>query len=90
MEAKFFAESFSSLLSSLVNIDNLPSLGFASVVWPDTDLLAFNISSTNDIKSLVALPVDELVVLISENLPPSTVGAPDLHVSVSSGVGDIP
>jgi hypothetical protein len=32
------------------------------------------------------MPIDELIVLILENLPPIRVGAPDSHVSVSSVV----
>jgi hypothetical protein len=35
------------------------------------------------------LPVDELVVLILENLPPSRVCAPDSHLIGFSVVGDV-
>jgi hypothetical protein len=35
------------------------------------------------------MPVDELIVLILEDLPPVRVSAPDSHVSVSTVVGDI-
>jgi hypothetical protein len=35
------------------------------------------------------MPVDELIVLILEDLPPVRVGTPDSHVSVSTVVGDV-
>jgi hypothetical protein len=33
-----------------------------------------------DIKALLVVPVDEMFILVGEDLPPSRVGAPDLHV----------
>jgi hypothetical protein len=71
VETEVFANTLSLWSLSFVKINDIPSLGSASVVWPDTYWVTFNIFTTIDIESLVALPVDELVVLISENLPPS-------------------
>jgi hypothetical protein len=53
---------------------------------PDTNFLTFYILTLYNIKGLSALPVDELAVLVLEYLPPSRVGAPDLHVVGSSRV----
>jgi hypothetical protein len=36
------------------------------------------------------LPIDEVLVSIGEDLPPSRVGAPDLHVLSPSRVLDVP
>jgi hypothetical protein len=64
-------------------------LSLGSVVGPNSNWVAFNILAAFNVKSLVALPVDELTVLISENLPPSRVSAPDLHVIGLSTALDI-
>ena len=64
----------------MVKIENLPSLVVSIVSAPGNDLSAFFILSTMDIKAFVVLPVDEVLVLIGEDLPPSRVSAPDLHV----------
>jgi len=42
------------------------------------------------IKNLVVLNVDELFTLVLEDLPPSTISAPDLHVVGSSSAVDVP
>jgi hypothetical protein len=75
---------------SLVKIDNSPSLVGLSVVAPDNCLSSFFVSSTMNIKYLLVGPVDELLLLVLEELPPIRVSAPDLHVLVSSGVLNIP
>jgi hypothetical protein len=90
MESKVLVKSLGLWSLCLVKINNIPSLGFASVVVKDLDWVSFLVFTSSDIKSLVALPVDELVVLISENLPPSRVSAPDLHVVCSSRALDVP
>jgi hypothetical protein len=90
MEAPFFAHSLSLFSFSLVNINNLPLLMFASVVAPNSYSLAFNVFSSSYIKYLIVIPVDELTVLILENLEPSRVSAPDLHVVGSTSTLDIP
>jgi hypothetical protein len=90
MEAKVFVDSLGlrSLIS--VKINNIPLLMLSSVVTPNTNLLSFLILSSSDIKDFASLPVDKLVGLILEDLPPSRVGAPDLHVVGSSRILDIP
>ena len=75
---------------SLVKIDNSPSLIGLSVVAPDDNWSSFFISSTRNIKYLIVGPVDELLALILEELEPSRVCAPDLHVIGSSSRFDIP
>jgi hypothetical protein len=90
VEAPFFAESLSLFTLSLIKIDNLPLLMLSSVVTINTNCLAFNIFSSFDIEYFAALPVDELVVFILENLEPSRVSAPDLHVVGSSSALDVP
>jgi hypothetical protein len=62
----------------------------SSIISPDTDWLSFNIFSTFDIENFAALPVDELILLILENLEPSRVGAPDLHIVGLARTLDIP
>jgi hypothetical protein len=52
--------------------------------------VSFNVFASSNIKDLVVGPVDELVVLILEDLEPSRVGAPDLHVIGSTCTLDIP
>jgi len=64
-------------------------LGFASVVAPNLNWVSFFIFTTSYIKNLIVVPVDELVVLILEYLPPSRVSAPDLHVTCSSRALDV-
>jgi hypothetical protein len=44
---------------------------FASVVTPDTNLMAFFVFTSSNIKDLVVGPIDELAVLILEDLEPS-------------------
>lgn len=80
MEAKVFVYSLRSNSSSFIKIDNLPLLIFASVVTPDAYSLHFLVFVSFNFKNLAALPVCELAVLILEDLEPSRVGTPDLHV----------
>jgi hypothetical protein len=90
MEAPFFAHSLGLFSFSFVNIDDLPLLVFASVVAPNSYSLAFNVFSTSNIKDLVVSWVDKLSSFVSEQLEPSRVGAPDLHVVGSTSTLDIP
>jgi hypothetical protein len=80
IEAKFFIKSLGFSLGCLVNIEDLPFLSFGSVVAPNLNWVSFYIFSSSNIKGLVVGPVDELVVLVLEDLEPSRVSAPDLHV----------
>jgi len=89
-ESEIFINSAILGLTSLVNIQHSPFLMVALVVSIDTNWLAFLVLLAFDFKDLWVLPVDELLVLILEDLPPSWVGAPDLHVIGSSRWLDVP
>jgi hypothetical protein len=52
--------------------------------------LSFNIFATSYIKNFSVLDVHKLLSLISEDLEPPRVSAPDLHVVSFSGTFDIP
>jgi len=90
MEAKLFVEALGSILCCLINIDNVPQLSLGSIASPYLNWGAFTIIAIFDIKHFLALPVDELVVLVLEYLEPVRVGAPDLHVVGFSLVLDVP
>jgi hypothetical protein len=90
MEAPFFAHSLGLFSFSFVNIDDLPLLVFASVVAPNSYSLAFNVFSTSNIKDLVVSWVDKLSSFVFEQLEPSRIGTPDLHVVGSTSTLDIP
>jgi hypothetical protein len=49
------------------------------VFLPNIDILSFEIFVSLDINNLLVLNVHEEVIFISENLPPATVGAPNLE-----------
>jgi len=71
METEVFVNSLILSLACLVNVEDSPLLVVTSVVAPDTDWSSFFILATLYIKNLVVLPVDELLILILEDLPPS-------------------
>jgi hypothetical protein len=81
VESKVLIKSLIRSLFSFVNIYNSPFLVISSVVAPYTNWSSFFILGTSNIEDLVVLPVDELLVLVLEDLPPSRVGVPDLHVA---------
>jgi hypothetical protein len=84
MEAKFFIESLSLKLFGFVKIEYSPFLMGSSIVAPYSYSISFLIFASFNIKDLVVLTeVYESSILNSivlEQLPPSRVGAPDLHV----------
>jgi hypothetical protein len=80
MESEFSWKSLSLNLLCLVFIDNIPSLVNLTMIAVDNYFGSFFVLSSWDIKNLVVGPVDELVVLVLEELPPVWIGAPDLHV----------
>jgi hypothetical protein len=80
METEVFIQSLGWFLLGLIKIDNLPSLVSSVVSVPGNDLSSFLVFSSMDIKAFLVLPVDEVFISIGEDLPPSRVGAPDLHV----------
>jgi hypothetical protein len=90
VEAKVFADSLNLRTLGFVKIDNIPLLSCTVIVTPNTNCLSFLVFASLDVKDLVALPVDELVVLISEYLEPSRVSAPDLHVIGLTSILDVP
>lgn len=72
-----------------VEVDNAPSLVASIVSLPDNNVLAFLVSISRYIKNLVILNVDEVLPGISEELEPSRVSGPHLHVSASASTLDI-
>jgi hypothetical protein len=90
IESEVLVETLLFSLAGLVNIKDCPLLVVALIVAPDSDRSSFFVFTSFNIKDLVVLPVDKLLVLILEDLPPSRVSAPDLHVVTSSTAGDVP
>jgi hypothetical protein len=80
METKLIAHSLVLNLVSLINIDNIPHLVLSFAVAENSNSCAFDILRSLDIKYFTVLHIDELVALVLEDLEPSRVGAPDLHV----------
>jgi hypothetical protein len=74
VETEVLAYSLGLWSLGFVKINNIPLLMLASVVTPNSNLMAFLVFSSSNVEDLVRLPVDELVVLVSEYLPPSRVG----------------
>jgi hypothetical protein len=70
LEAKFFIESLCLYLVSLVNIKNCPLLVSSIVISENTNLGSFLVLASNNFKNLVVTPIDELIVLVLEYLPP--------------------
>ena len=78
------------LISCLgVKIDNSPSLVKTVVSLPYNNLLTFFIFALPDIKNLLVLNIDQVLASVSEQLEPSGVGVPHLHVVGSSSTPDI-
>jgi hypothetical protein len=85
METEVFMKSLILFFFSFVKIDNLPSLVGSIMSVPNDNISSFFIFSSMDIKAFVGLlEVAEVLALVLEDLPPSRVGAPDLHVAGSS------
>jgi hypothetical protein len=76
----------------LIKIDNLPSLidSVTLVSIVDNNSLTLFIFTTRYIKDLVVRWIVEVFILVIENLEPSRISAPDLHVLGSSSALDIP
>jgi hypothetical protein len=71
METKLVAHSLVLNLVSLINIDYIPLLVLSFVVVENSNSCTFFILGCLDLKNFAALPVDELIVLILEDLEPS-------------------
>jgi hypothetical protein len=59
------------------------------VSLPDNNSGTFNIFASSNIKTFVVPEIDKVSSFIFEELPPSGVGAPDLHVVRFSRALDI-
>lgn len=77
MESEVRVKSGSNILGSSVNIGDLPSLVGTSSSGPHSDLLSFSILT--DIKDLLVVGIDEYCLGVSELLPPTSVGFPNLQ-----------
>ena len=84
METEVLVESLGWILWCFVNIKNLPSLVGSVVSSIGNNSGSFSIFASSNIKAFSILEVDEVFTFILEDLPPSRVGAPDLHVLSSS------
>jgi len=71
MESKVLVDTLGLWALCFVEIDNIPLLSCRSVVGPNLNWVALFIFTSSNIKNLLALPVNELVVLILEYLEPS-------------------
>jgi hypothetical protein len=94
VETEFLVVSLSSSFGGLVKIDNLPSLinssTFSTISILHSNSLSFFIFASSNIKNLVVRWIEEVFILEEENLEPSGVSAPDLHVVGSTSTLDIP
>jgi hypothetical protein len=78
VEAEFLIETL-SFSFDLVNIQYSPSLVSSIMSWMSNYRLCFKIFITWYIKAFSILPIDKVFLLIFKDLPPSWVGAPNLH-----------
>jgi hypothetical protein len=91
VKTEFFIDSLGSILCLGIQIENLPSLVGSVVSTMNLNSLHFFILSLEYIKASVGfLDIAEVLTLEYEDLPPSWVGAPDLHVLCLSWALDIP
>ena len=80
VETEFLIQSL-GLSLNILGVDNLPSLVGSIVSVPNLDLLTFVILTLVNIKAFAGLlDVTEVFTAIGEDLPPSRVGTPNLHV----------
>jgi hypothetical protein len=92
VETELLVEALGSIFWCLVNIQNLPSLVSSTITSSAANLdgLTFLVLILVDLKYLVIGWVDKCFILIFEDLEPSRVCAPDLHVRGSSSALNIP
>ena len=90
METEFLVETGSWLLISFVKIDDLPSLVLSIISFGNINNLTFNIFVSSDFETLLVSDVAEVRSFILEELEPSSVSTPDLHVVSLSSMLDIP
>jgi hypothetical protein len=90
VEAEVLIKSL-GLSGWIICVDNSPSLVGIVVSLLDTDGCSFLILGGGNIKASIGLlDVTEVLSLECEDLPPSWVSAPDLHVVGSSWASDVP
>jgi len=89
LESEITVHSLSCNLFGYIKIENFPDL--VSSIWSVVynDLVSFLIFVSFNFNAFLVLPINEVSLLIGEDLPPSRVGAPDLHFSGSSWSLDI-
>ena len=80
MESEFFVESLGFSFCSFVKIENSPFLVILASVVLSSYCLTFFVFASCNIENLVVGPIDELAFFELEDLEPSRVGAPDLHI----------
>jgi hypothetical protein len=71
MHAEVCVKSLGWFLLGLVKIDDLPFLIGTIVFVPNDNFSSFFILSTIDIECLVVLDIDEVLITVGEDLPPS-------------------
>jgi hypothetical protein len=71
MESEFFIQALGFSLICFINIKDLPSLMFTTIVTIDSDSLSLFVLGSCNIKYFTVLPIDELASLILENLEPA-------------------
>ena len=81
VETEVIVHSLDSV-SSGINIDDVPSLASLSTSWLKTHFLSFFILASIHLEALLVVDILEVVASVSEELPPSRVGAPHSDVMV--------
>jgi len=82
IETEVFVEfSFAWLTLPVLIIDYFELLVDLSGFGPDNKVSVFSINTTRDIHDFLVVITDKVWGLPLEELPPSRVGAPDLHVA---------
>jgi hypothetical protein len=71
METEFFVKALGLWSLCFIKINNSPSLSSSTVVSINSNCSSFLVLGSSDFKDFAALPVDELVFLVFEYLPPS-------------------
>jgi hypothetical protein len=90
VEVEILVDTLGWISLHFINIDNIPFLASTTAVAKNLDCLSFNILGSSDIKYFTVLPINELATLVLENLEPSRVSAPDLHVVGLTSTLDVP
>jgi len=84
VKVELWVQSLGNTSWLFVKINNSPQLIVLTISLLDINCLSFNIFATSNIKSSSVSEVDKASSFNSEQLPPSSVSAPDLHVFCSA------